>query len=121
LIEVILKDKEIDCVELKDPHEHPESPLEMVQAIELARSHPDIKPEVQGLDASAILRVPLDPHGPSYKHRCMHVMFTEPSDPHKEMPVLFSALVDLKLQKVLAFGKSRCGESINKPVEGAGV
>ena len=114
LIDVYLEDGIVTSVALKEPYEHPESPIEVAQAIGLIRSDPNLKTAVEGLEASGILRVPMNPHGPSYKHRCMHIMFTQQSDPHKEMPVLFSALVDLRLQKVIAYSETRWDAVVRK-------
>ena len=114
LIEVYLEDKCIQSVSLREPNAHPESWVEVAQAIGLARSDPEIKSATEGLDAGGILYVPMDPHGPSFKHRCIHVMFTEPPDPRKEMPVLFSAMIDLTFQKVIASSLTPCGEHHNK-------
>jgi hypothetical protein len=44
----------------------------------------------------------------NYRHRCLLVMYTEQDDPHRELPILFSALVDLCEQRVLAFGDCHC-------------
>ena len=76
MIEIYLEDKIIRSVTFKAPYEHPESPIEVAQAIELTRIHPSIKSIVECLDARAILYVPLNLHEPSYNHRCLHVMFT---------------------------------------------
>ena len=93
---------------LRGPHEYPESPIEMAQAVALARVAPNIKILVKEMVADAILQVPDDPHSPSYGHRCILVMFTDIDDPHRELPVQYSAMVDLRLQKVLAAGPTPC-------------
>jgi hypothetical protein len=80
----------------------------MAQAIAIARAHPEVGRQVGELDAHAILSIPADLAGPNYGHRCLLVMFTEPDDPHRELPVLFSAVVDLCEQRVLAFGPCPC-------------
>jgi hypothetical protein len=38
------------------------------------------------------------------------VIFTEPYDPHREVPAKFSALVDLCDQTVAAFGECACAD-----------
>jgi hypothetical protein len=40
-------------------------------------------------------------------------MYTEKDDRTKELPVLFSALVDLTLQKVVAYSTTSCGDKHN--------
>lgn len=108
LIEAYITEDSVDSVALRAPHEYPEAPIEMAQAISLARAHPDLRDKVQALVAHVILQVPNDPHGPSYGHRCMLVMFTGQDDPHRELPTHFSAMVDLRLQKVLVAGPTPC-------------
>jgi hypothetical protein len=96
-------------VEIRASHECPASPLEMAQAIALARAAPGISGEVQALDAHAILQIPDAPEMPSHGHRCILVMFTEiDRDPDRELPVLFSAMVDLMAQQVLRAGPADC-------------
>lgn len=108
LIEAIVDDGVVTSVRYGEPYEHPEAPVEMAQAIGLASAHPQIKEKVEGLAAHAILRVPMDASVPNYRHRCLLVMYTDQDDPHRELPVLFSALVDLCEQRVLAFGDCPC-------------
>ena len=106
LIEACVVDDRVTSVAIRDAHEHPESPVEMAQAIGLARSDPAIADLVREMDAHAILQVPEDTE--SAGHRCMLVMFTDRADPHRELPVRYSALVDLALQKVIVSGPSPC-------------
>jgi hypothetical protein len=113
LIEVYLENKIVVSVSIMEPYEHPETPIEVVQAIGIIKSIRELRSIIEDLEGNGILRVPLDPHGPSYKHRCIHVIFTEKNDPFKELPVLFSAIVDLTTQKVIAFNTTPCGEEIN--------
>jgi hypothetical protein len=108
LIEAFVEDGVVTSVRCGEPYEHPESPVEMAQAIGLASAHPQIRDKVKGLAAHAILRVPLDPSVPNYKHRCLLVMYTQQDDPYRELPVLLSALVDLCEQRVLVFGDCPC-------------
>lgn len=109
LIEICVEDRVAISVELKESHVYPEAPIEMAQAISLARGAPELKGLVEDLAAHAILQVPTDPHGPSFRHRCILVMFTDKNDPHRELPVRYSAMVDLRLQRVLRAGPSSCG------------
>jgi hypothetical protein len=115
LVEVCVEDETAVSVRLKAPHEHPESPIEMAQAIALARGAPAIREQVDGLTAHAILQVPDDPHSTSYMHRCILVMFTEEDDRHRELPVQYSAMVDLRLQRVLAAGPTPCAQQTPCP------
>ena len=111
MLVVSVQGAEVTKIDFREPWQHPETPLEMTQAINLARAHPDLKDAVNGLDAHAILRVFLDAASPIYRHRCMDVMFTESVDPHVERPVLFRAIVDLNLQWVVRHGPPMCGEN----------
>ena len=113
LIEIYLENKIVVSVTILEPHEHPESTIEIVQAVGLIESNPEFRSKIEGLEGNAILRIPMDPHGPSYRHRCMHVMYTEKDDRTKELPVLFSALVDLTLQKVVAYSTTSCDDKHN--------
>lgn len=108
LAEICVEDERAISVTLQPPHMYPESPIEMAQAIALARSAPDLRKNVEDMSAHAILQVPDDPHGPSYGHRCFLVMFTDKDDPHKELPVRYFAMVDLRLQKILRSGLAPC-------------
>jgi hypothetical protein len=108
LVEIYVEDGLAVSVTLRAPHEYPEAPIEMAQAIALARAVPELQATVKNMTAHAILQVPDDPHGPSYAHRCILVMFTDNDDPHRELPVQYSAMVDLRLQRVLASGPTPC-------------
>jgi hypothetical protein len=108
LIEACVDDEKVTSVSFKQPHEHPESPIEMAQAIALARAHPELGAKVKDLQAHAILQVCDDLRNASFGHRSMLVMFTEEADPHRELPVKWSALVDLNLQTLLTWGKAPC-------------
>jgi hypothetical protein len=108
LIEVYVENGVACRVRLGEAHQHPESPIEMAQAIALARGVPEIEEATRSLSAHAILQIPPRNHGPSNGHRCMLVMFTEVDDPHLERPVLYSAMVDLRLQRVLYAGAAKC-------------
>ncbi len=114
LIEAYVEDGVVTSVRMGESYQHPEAPVEMAQAIALARVHPDIKDVVESLSAHAILRVPMDPSAPSYRHRCLLVMFTDQDDEHRELPVLFSALVDLCEQRVLAFSSCSCSSDVGQ-------
>jgi hypothetical protein len=109
LVDVRISGNTVAAVEAREPWAHPESPAEMARAIELVRSHPQHGLHVTGLEAHAILRVPTDTKSPSYRHRCMHVMFTEPDDRHIERFVCYAALVDLETETVVAARKTPCG------------
>lgn len=121
LIEIYLENKVVVSVSIREPHEHPESRIEIVQAMGIIESNPELQSKIKGLEGNAILRVPSDPHGPSYNHRCMHVIYTLKDDRYKELPVLFSALVDLTLQKVIAYATTPCGEEKNDQNSKEGV
>jgi hypothetical protein len=111
MVEVYLEDEVVQTVNLKEPYDHPESSSEISHAVRLVRSHQEAKSAVDGLEGHGILYVPMDPHEPSFKHRCINVTFTNPAEAYEEMPVLFSALVDLRLQKVISFNQTPCGEA----------
>lgn len=108
LIEVTVDDGAVSKIRTGESFQHPEAPIEMAQAIGLARAHPKIRGSVPHLEAHAILSVPMDASAPNYLHRCLLVIFTEPYDPHREVPAKFSALVDLCDQTVVAFGECAC-------------
>ncbi|PLP97417.1 hypothetical protein CYJ10_26590 [Cupriavidus pauculus] len=108
LIEVTVDDGTVSKIRVGESFQHPEAPIEMAQAIGLARAHPKIRGCVAHLEAHAILSVPMDASAPSYRHRCLLVIFTELNDPHREVPAKFSALVDLCDQTVVAFGECAC-------------
>lgn len=108
LVEAFIEDGVVTRVSASDSHAHPEAPIEMAQAIGLARAHPKLRREVENLAAHAILSISTDPAAPGYKHRCLWVMFTERDDVQREAPVLFTALVDLCDQRVIAPGKCSC-------------
>jgi hypothetical protein len=108
LIVVTVDDGVVSDVRTGQSHQHPEAPVEVAQAIGVARSDPRLKTLVDGLLAHAILYVPSDPASPGYGHRCLHVMFTEPSEIHREVPVLYAAIVDLCDQRVVAAGNCPC-------------
>lgn len=110
LLEVTVEGDTVTKIRIGESFQHPEAPIEMAQAIGLARAHPKIRHCVADLEAHAILSVPMDASAPNYKHRCLLVMFTEPNDRHRELPVKFSALVDLCDQAVVAFGECACGD-----------
>jgi hypothetical protein len=107
LVEAHVHDGHVESVVKRPNHAHPEAPIEMAQAIAIAKNDPEIKDEVAKLDAHAILHMP-DPQTEYRDHRCLLVAFTEASDAHVERPVLFSALVDLHLQKVIKSGCAPC-------------
>jgi hypothetical protein len=115
LIEVAVDDGAVSGIRVGESFQHPEAPVEMAQAIGLARAHPAIRNCVANLDAHAILSVPMDASAPNYRHRCLLVIFTEPYDPHREAPVKFSALVDLCDQTVAAFGECACADEQYDP------
>jgi hypothetical protein len=105
LVEVHLRELEVESVAERPIHAHPEAPVEMAQAIALARA--ELGAEVAGLDAHAILQMP-SPESPYRDHRCLLVTFTDENDPHLERQALFAAVVDLNLQKVLKAGRCPC-------------
>ncbi|MFI1035984.1 hypothetical protein [Streptomyces sp. NPDC020951] len=108
VVDVQMSDGIVTGAEEREPWEHPETPAEMNRAIELIKNHPEHSEAVAGLEAHAILRVPTDTRSPAYRHRCMHVVFTEPDDPHQERPVCCAALVDVQTDTIVAFGKNLC-------------
>ena len=56
LIDILLENKEIKSIIQGEPHQHPEAPFEMLNAIELAKSNQEILEATKYLEASAILR-----------------------------------------------------------------
>jgi len=107
LVEVHLRELKVESVAERPSHAHPEAPIEMAQAIALARKHPDLSTQVTALDAHAILQVPAA-DSPYADHRCLLVTFTDQNDPHVEREAMFAAVVDLNLQKVLKAGRCPC-------------
>lgn len=101
IIEVCLDDLEVTAVAVKAPHEYPESPIEMAQAISVARNSPQLNGKVDGMDAHAILQVRADAFATGASTRCMLVIFTEKNDPTRELPVQYSAMVDLRAQSLM--------------------
>ena len=114
LVEASMVDQRVVSVTRKPGHAHPEAPIEMAQAIAIARADPRLKTEVAGLQAHAILQVP-HPRSPHPEHRCLLVMFTEADDPHRESPTKFSAIVDLNLQQVITAGPCPCATASTEP------
>ncbi len=110
MLNVYIQGGEVTSIANKEPWQHPATRLEMAQAINLARTHDDLREAVQDLDAHAILRVFLEPGHPCFRHRCIEVMFTGPDDPHVEQPTLFRAIVDLSTQSVVMSGPADCAE-----------
>ncbi|WP_157120199.1 hypothetical protein [Nocardia fusca] len=102
LIEISVEDEQVISIEEKEAHESPEAPIEIAQATAVARAHPTLRGKIDGLAAHGILQVP--PEGSSQGHRCILVMFTEQDDLKRELPVLYSAVVDLNLQSVILSG-----------------
>jgi len=119
LVEVYLRELKVESVAERPSHAHPEAPIEMAQAIALARKHPDLSTQVAALDAHAILQVPAA-DSPYEDHRCLLVTFTDENDPHVEREALFVAVVDLNLQKVLKAGRCPCSGD-DAPRRGAGA
>jgi len=107
LVEVHLRELNVESVARRPSHAHPEAAIEMAQAIALARKHPDLSTQVAALDAHVILQVP-PADSPYENHRCLLVTFTDRNDPHVEREALFAAVVDLNLQKVLKAGRCPC-------------
>ena len=107
LIDVQMRDGQVERVTKQPSHAHPEAPVEMAQAVTIARNDPKLKSLVQKLDARAILQTP-DPSSPYKDDRCLLVMFTDAPDEHLEREVLYSALVNLNLQKVISSGEAPC-------------
>lgn len=108
LIDVLVEDDRVTSVDQRGVYEYPESPQEMGTAIDLARAHPDLKDEVRDLVGHAILRVPSDARDPTTSHRCMWVIFTDHDEPVRQLPVRFTALVDLGSMEVVACGATLC-------------
>jgi hypothetical protein len=108
LIDVLLINGAVDDIVEGLAHQHPESAMEVAQAIAIARSHPDLMTQVKELVPQGILRVPTHFQSLSCGHRCIEVFFTEPYDRYSESRMLFSALVDLTLQQVVSLGSYHC-------------
>lgn len=99
-----------DIVEVRrlDDYMPPEGPVEIKQAIAMARADGRLKGKVEALDSHAILQSPADPAHPLGGRRILCVVFSEPDDPRREMPARFTALVDLTEQKVVWAGEAPC-------------
>jgi hypothetical protein len=108
LADVYLRNGTIERVAIGGAHQHPESAMEVRQAIAVARSHPELRARVTELEAHGILRVPTAPASAACGHRCIEVFFVPPNDVHMERSVSFSALVDMTLQQVVGAGSCRC-------------
>jgi hypothetical protein len=106
LIAVSVVNDQVTSVDERGIHEYPESPHEVGTAIDLARSHPDLRDAVRNLDGHAILRVSPDRRHPSVMRRCMWVMFTDHDDPTRELPTRYVALVDIGAMGVIAWGST---------------
>ena len=117
LIDVYLTNGAVDDLVQGLAHQHPESAMEVAQAIAIARSHPELVTQVKELVPKGILRVPTHPETVSCGHRCIEVFFTEPYDRHREPGVMFSALVDLTLQQVVSLGSCHCDDESNGETE----
>jgi hypothetical protein len=103
LIQVRVENFEVKAIARKEPWQHPESLREIADAISLAREHPHLKEAVRDLAAHGILQVPMtDPNAKSYRHRCIHVTFTDREDPTRELPARHHAYVDLALYEVIS-------------------
>jgi hypothetical protein len=114
LVDVFLINGAVDEVVQGLAHQHPESAMEVAQAIAIALSHPELVTRVKELVPQGILRVPTHLQSVSRGHRCIEVFFTEPYDRHRESRVLFSALVDLTLQQVVSLGSCHCDDESNE-------
>jgi hypothetical protein len=106
-VEVTMSDCEILSISKQDPYRHPESAIEERQAIALAREDSRLKGRLTGLDGTAILQIPPD-DDPTFGHRLLWVMFTEPDNPTLESRTMFTAMVDLDQQRVIDAGKAPC-------------
>ena len=109
-IEVCMRDCEVRSISKHDPYLHPESAIEESQAIALAKEDSRLKGRLAGMDATAILQIPPN-DDPAYGHRLLWVMFTEPDNPTMESRALFTAMVDLNVQRVLEAGVAPCCSS----------
>jgi hypothetical protein len=110
-VDVLMKDDEIVAVDKRGGHLPPESPGEVNQAIALARGDARLKGQVEQLESHAILQSPADSGHPLFKHRSLWVVFSAPDDPTREMPALFTALVDLTEQRVVWAGAAPCAKA----------
>jgi hypothetical protein len=107
-IDVELVDDEIVEVRRLDGYMPPEGPIEIRQAIAMARADGRLNGKVEALDSHAILQSPTEPAHPLGGRRILWVVFSEPDDPRREMPARFAALVDLTEQKVVWAGEAPC-------------
>lgn len=107
-VEVRLRDGTVLAAEKKDSYYHPESAIEMTQAISLAGQDPRLKDKIAGLEASAILQIPPDDH-PLFGHRLIWVMFAEPELPERESQTRYTAMVNINRQEVIEAGPCPCG------------
>jgi hypothetical protein len=108
LVEVTVNGGDVVGVTVREPWEHPASPAEIARAEALVRQDPAHAPHVAGFAAHGIVRVPTDTAVASFRHRCIHLMFTQADDPHVERDVCYSALVDLELGRIVAAGRPPC-------------
>lgn len=115
LIDVRIENDKVASVDERGIHEYPESPQEMATAIDLARSHPDLRDEVRDLEGHAILSVSPDPRDPSVLLRGMWVMFTDHDDPTRELPTQYAAFVDLGAMEVVASGPTPAPAQVDDP------
>lgn len=116
LVDVFLTNGILDRVVNGLSHQHPETAMEVAQAVAMVRADPILGLKVKGLVGQGILRVPPNRDSPSYRHRCIHVIFTKGDDRYREQGVEFSAFVDLTLQQVTSLGSCGCeiGEGESK-------
>lgn len=107
-IDVDMVNDEIVEVRRLTDYMPPEGPIEIRQAIAMARADGRLKGKVEALDSHAILHSPTDPAHPLGGRRILWVVFSEPDDPRRELPARFTALVDLTEQKVVWAGEAPC-------------
>jgi hypothetical protein len=108
LVEVCVEDSGVVSIEKREAYEHPAAPIEMAQAISIARADPSLRESVSELDGHAILQVQTNPHLPSFQHRCIYVTFTDRDAESSELRQRYFAMVDLRTQCVIASGAGCC-------------
>lgn len=100
-VEVTMKDRAVELVQLLDGYQPREGHEEIDDAIRLARQDARLNGHVERLDAHAIL-LPNSDEDIGCGHRIMWVTFTDPQDSEGEKLALFAATVDLISQTVLS-------------------
>jgi hypothetical protein len=108
MLRIQVEDGQVTGVQSAGVHEYPESPLEVRDAVALARLDPAIAESVRDLDAHAILHVPTQEAELRNFGRYVWVTFTERDEPTRQLPAKFVALVDVGAARVSRSGPAAC-------------